>query len=133
MALWYLTAECNYGGKVTDDKDRRLLLTLLKEFYSAELVDNLDHNLLKGSEAYKLPIQDSYEEFIAHIDTIPLITEPGLYGFHQNASITKEINETNLLIDTLILTQGAGATGGSGDNSKVFFLFFLKKLDYHVY
>lgn len=38
-ALRYLTAECNYGGKVTDDKDRRLISTLLNDYYTNKIFD----------------------------------------------------------------------------------------------
>lgn len=34
----YLTGECNYGGRVTDDKDRRLLLSLLTLLYNEQTV-----------------------------------------------------------------------------------------------
>ena len=33
-AIKYLTGECNYGGRVTDDKDRILIMTLLSDFYN---------------------------------------------------------------------------------------------------
>lgn len=35
-ALRYLTAQCNYGGRVTDKKDRRLITTLLEDFYNED-------------------------------------------------------------------------------------------------
>jgi len=41
-AINYLTSECNYGGRVTDDKDRILIKTLLDDYYNENLI--LDKN-----------------------------------------------------------------------------------------
>ena len=38
-ALLYLTGECNYGGRVTNDKDRRLISTILQDYYCSEYVN----------------------------------------------------------------------------------------------
>jgi dynein heavy chain len=40
-ALLYLTGNCNYGGRVTEETDRRLLNTLLEDLYQGKsLVPN---------------------------------------------------------------------------------------------
>lgn len=36
----YLTGECNYGGRVTDDKDRRLMIALLTDLYNPNTVES---------------------------------------------------------------------------------------------
>ena len=39
-ALNYMVAEANYGGRVTDPKDRRLISILLKDFYTQKILSD---------------------------------------------------------------------------------------------
>lgn len=46
---------------------------------------------------------------------------PEVFGLHENADISKDLQQTKLLFDSLILTQGGGLKGGgaSGGDSNL--------------
>lgn len=73
-ALRYLTAECNYGGRVTDDKDRRTIITLLEDYYCADTTQDPTYNF--GFEEYRIPELELREDYLEHIKQLPLLTRP---------------------------------------------------------
>ncbi|XP_053705138.1 dynein axonemal heavy chain 12-like isoform X1 [Synchiropus splendidus] len=112
-AISYLTGECNYGGRVTDDWDRRLLLTMLANFYNQDVIDKSCYNFSPSGDYYSPP-KSKYTEYIKFIKGLPLSQQPEVFGMHENADISKDIQQTKLLFDSLLLTQGGGSKGGSG-------------------
>ncbi|XP_053412126.1 dynein axonemal heavy chain 3 [Nycticebus coucang] len=110
-ALTYLTGECNYGGRVTDDKDRRLLLSLLSTFYCKEIEQ--DHYYLAPGETYYIPPHGSYQSYIDYLRSLPITAHPEVFGLHENADITKDNQETNQLLQGVLLTLPR-QSGGSG-------------------
>lgn len=110
-ALKYLTAECNYGGRVTDDKDRRLIVTLLDDYFNIDVCENDDYKF-GPDDHFKIPRGIStHQEYLDHIQTLPHLIDPTVFGFHSNADITKDINETNLLLDSVLLCSAESGEG----------------------
>uniref|UniRef100_A0A8C3CTF2 Dynein axonemal heavy chain 3 n=1 Tax=Cairina moschata TaxID=8855 RepID=A0A8C3CTF2_CAIMO len=108
-ALTYLTGECNYGGRVTDDKDRRLLLSLLSVFYSKDIEQ--DKYMLAPGDDYYIPPHGPYESYIEYLRSLPITTHPEVFGLHENADITKDNQETNQLFTGVLLTLPREAGG----------------------
>lgn len=116
-ALAYLTGQCNYGGRVTDDKDRRLLMSLLGIFYVPEVVNDETYKF-SPSGFYYAPPEGSYQSYVDYIRSLPGNPNPEVYGLHENADITKDYQEVQLLFDSILLTlprQSGGSGGKSAD------------------
>ena len=110
QALTYLTGECNYGGRVTDAKDRRTLAAILDVFFNFD-VFNEDYTYSK-SGVYAPPPDGDYDFYIEYIKKLPMIASPEAFGMHPNADITKDQKETDAFLTALSMSQGS-ASGGS--------------------
>lgn len=99
-ALHYLTAECNYGGRVTDDKDRRLLANILDDFYRDDIMS--DSFTFSPSGIYYAPKEGSLDTYLSYIENLPLNDPPEIFGLHDNANITCALHEANSLLSSLL-------------------------------
>ncbi|RXG54213.1 Dynein heavy chain 7, axonemal [Armadillidium vulgare] len=110
-ALLYLTAECNYGGKVTDQRDRRTLATLLERFYCPEVLKEENYSF-DQSGGYLAPPDGDHEMFLSYIDELPRDAPPRVFGMNSNANITKDQAETTKLFSALLITQQSSLSAG---------------------
>jgi len=110
-AIIYLTGECNYGGRVTDDKDRRLIMILLRDYYSKRILET-NYSMSEGLDEYQVPEAETHSGVLEFVRALPLVTPPAIFGFHENANLTKEQNESYKLCDDLLLTVGQASSGG---------------------
>lgn len=115
-ALKYMAAEANYGGRVTDPKDRRLISTILEDYYNAKVFK--DSHKLSESGVYYIPPEGELSVYKDYIQTeLPINDLTEIFGLHENADITSAINETNRLLEN-VLSLMPRVSGGSGKSQE---------------
>jgi dynein heavy chain len=111
-ALIYLTSECYYGGKVTDNMDRRLLITILHSFYNSDAI-KLDYYFSENKD-YLIPKESlPIEAAVDFIKDLPDVNEPQIYGLNSNASISSAINDTAFMIENILAINPSSAQGSA--------------------
>ncbi|KAI4493628.1 hypothetical protein M0804_001804 [Polistes exclamans] len=103
-SLKYLIAGVCYGGHVTDDWDRRLLMTYVQQYFTDEVLTT-PYYRLSSLPTYYIPRDGSLESYRDFIMMLPTVDRPEAFGQHPNADITSLIMETRNMCTTLMSLQ----------------------------
>jgi len=112
-----LCGEINYGGRVTDDKDRRLMSNLL-EIFICEGVVTAGYRYSPSGD-YTSADLETLDDHYAVIRDLPLIPHPEIFGLHANADITCDQNATYSMFETVLSLQPRVSSGSGPSREDV--------------
>ncbi|ORY38879.1 hypothetical protein BCR33DRAFT_853838 [Rhizoclosmatium globosum] len=115
-ALLYLTGEITFGGRVTDDWDRRTVRSILAKYYTPNIIQ--DSYKFSPSGIYFAPPDGDLNSFKNYIDSMPFTEEPSIFGMHENANISYQLQESRRVVKTVLDVQPRLVSGGSGKTSE---------------
>jgi dynein heavy chain len=110
IAVSYMVCEVQYGGRITDDIDRRLFNTYGTAFLNAKIFDPA-FQFFPGYKVLKFPAIGQYREAI---EEWPDVDNPGVFGLHSNGDLTYRTKETGEMLTTIMDIQPKDAGGGDG-------------------
>jgi len=116
--LRYTAGHINYGGRVTDDIDRRCMMGILGEFYTPEILEDEHHYSESGIYRQISPALD-HHGYMEYIKSLPINDTPEIFGLHENANITFAQNETFAALGSLVKLQPKTASGGGKSREEI--------------
>ena len=117
-AIIYLTADCIYGGRVTDDWDRRTLYSILEDFYNDKVINDEVFNI-NNLEEYSIPFYENYESYLNKFENeLPDNDRPEVLGLHPNALIRKQMEESRSLLNSFANLNKGDSNPSNANSAK---------------
>mmetsp|Transcript_14531 Transcript_14531/g.44899 ORF Transcript_14531/g.44899 Transcript_14531/m.44899 type:complete len:1962 (-) Transcript_14531:344-6229(-) len=115
-AMRYLIAEANYGGRVTDALDRKLVNVYINQFFCEDALDpQTTFNLTPHvpDSPYIIPSDADLPGAKDAVKNFPQSDAAVAFGQHANADIASQIEDSNTLLGTIVSLQPKSINVGS--------------------
>lgn len=113
--IQYMVAEVQYGGRITDDLDRELFITYAAKWLVEGMFGpSFTFNTYSADYNYDIPKGLDMGNFQQHIETVPAVDSPLIFGLHPNADITYRLKEASEMLTTIIETQPKDSSASVG-------------------
>jgi len=111
-AIRYLISEANYGGRITEHPDNRVMRAYVADFFCPAALQ--PKFMLSTLPTYMIPEDGSLNSYRNYARDLPLSEPPEAFGQHANAEISSSLQDTDTMLVTILSMQGGASAGGSG-------------------
>ncbi|KAJ9448993.1 Dynein gamma chain, partial [Diplonema papillatum] len=110
ITVRYMVSEIQYGGRITDNRDRIMFGTICEVNMNAGICEPA-YEFYSG---YGLPVFEEYAKHKEFLDGYPEVDPPEVFGLHSNADIIYRSRQSQQVLNTILDIQPRGSGGASG-------------------